>query len=147
MLDDVFLLDGAKWLLNSLHSKGYQLALFTNKPGPYARKITKHLDLDNCLHRVIGVHDHPSKKPEKDFTVFALSEMKSCSQTSILIGDSVFDIDAAQTVGMPCYIVTTGSHTKEEIESHKNPAQAIFENLYTLGETLFQLERPAALSV
>eukprot|EP01041_Mallomonas_annulata_P034661 gene34661-57477_t len=50
MLDDVVLLPGALELLQSLHSRGTKLAVFTNKAGPSSRLICAHLGLAPFLH-------------------------------------------------------------------------------------------------
>lgn len=137
---------GAPWLLEELQEQGYQLAVFSNQPGHFVRKLTKHLDIDKYFNKVIGGKDHHAHKPSREFSQFALDEMKSCPNTSILIGDSIHDIDAAHSVGMPCLAVTTGSHSHEQLKNHPNSAHGIYNDLHHLAEEAFKLSPKTCLT-
>lgn len=143
MYEDIQLMPGSSWLLEHLCENGYRLSLFTNKLDSQARAICKHLGLDIFLDDVIGSQDHPTYvKPHKKFTEYALNKLDATPTTSLLIGDSLYDIDAAACIQMPVYLVTTGSHTKEQLENHSNKAWGIYNNLYDLGKKLFSLKPP-----
>lgn len=139
MLEDVAILPGAEWLLNALHKKGYKLAVFTNKIGPHARALTKHLGLDQWLFATIGTEDTPHRKPNPIFTAYALETTDSASEDTILVGDSPFDYAAAEA-GCLCaaYLVATGSHTAEQL-ARETAADGIYADLYELGEAVFGL--------
>lgn len=135
--DDLSLTPGVIWLLKHLSLKNYKLAIFTNKPPRYAINHCKLLQIDHFFDHIIGSNDPTLKKPEKAFSQHALKQVNSCPSSTILIGDSIFDIDAAHAVAMPVYSVTTGTHTREELLSHPNQPTQIFDNLFDLGQMLF----------
>jgi phosphoglycolate phosphatase len=140
MLDDVTILPGAEWFLETLHAKGLQLAVFTNKYGEHARAVLEHLKLDRFLTLTLGTEDCPYRKPEPEFTQYVMDQLKADPQTTCLIGDSPFDAAAADVGNLPSYLVATGSHSHEELKS-QTPAVEVFQNLFELGASVFKLEQ------
>ena len=141
MLEDVTLLPGAELLLESLHTTGLQLAVFTNKYGAHARAVLKHLKLDRLLTLTLGTDDTPYRKPEPEFTAHVMEQLQAEASHSCLIGDSPFDAAAAHVGGLKSYLVATGSHTVKALESETNDVD-VFHNLYELGADVFNLELP-----
>lgn len=136
--EDLRLIPGVSWLLENLLSLNYTLAIFTNKPTQYAISNCKTLKIDHYFDHIIGLDQQLLKKPEKAFSEYALQQVSSCSKSTVLIGDSTFDIDAAYAIDIPIYSVVTGTHTREELLNHHNKPTEIFENMYDLGQTLFK---------
>jgi phosphoglycolate phosphatase-like HAD superfamily hydrolase len=66
--------------------------------------------------------------------------MQLSSQECIYIGDTHYDILTAHGVGMPCLIVTTGAQSREALLQHSPQPEAIYANLWELGESFFDLE-------
>lgn len=141
-LDDIHVNPGGEWLLRNLKKEGRQLAVFTNKQGKGSRAICRSLGLDRYLEAVFGSLDTPFLKPQEAFTRHALETLAADASTSCMVGDSPFDIGAAHSVGMPCFCVTTGTHSREELEHDK--AEGVFEDLYALGQAVFGIAPPLA---
>lgn len=139
MLEDVTLLPGAGWLLESLHAKGLQLAVFTNKYGIHARAVLEHLKLDRFLELILGTDDSPYRKPEPAFTQLALKKLGANPASSCLIGDSPFDFAAAQAGNLKSYLVATGSHSAQTLKA-ETAAEAVYHNLFELGVDVFKLQ-------
>lgn len=145
IFEDLYLMPGALSLLNFLKSNGYPIAIFSNKPTFSSKIILKNLNIIHYFDQVIGAVDdvHSNlKKPHKVFTEHALKTVGACPNTAILIGDSHYDIDAAHCVGLPVYIVTSGTHSRKDIQAHSVQPKMIFDDLYDLGHELFGLEKP-----
>ena len=142
MLEDVNLLNGADWILQSLHKKGYTLAICTNKPGHFTRKICDYLELTPYLHYIVGTQDIPYIKPQKEFILETLKVVNKAPENCLFVGDSHFDIDTAAHVAIPCHIVTTGSHNHKQIANYKNPAAGIYKDMYELGQAVFNFQTP-----
>jgi phosphoglycolate phosphatase len=138
MFDDVIPLPGSSWILESLKQQGYQLAVFTNKLGDHSRAILQHLSMDSYLDAIVGTGDTPFRKPEPEFTAHILELMESTPEETLLIGDSPFDSAAADAGGLKSYLVTTGSHTTKELKESTSAA-GVYDDLYALGEAVFQL--------
>lgn len=134
MLDDVILLPGARELLQALRSRGATLAIFTNKHGPSARKICEHLGLAPLLNGIFGATDTPWLKPQPEFAAHVLAKLSTSARTSMLVGDSPFDVAAAKNGGFPCWCVTTGTHTESELIAAG--ADKVFADLIALRHEL-----------
>lgn len=141
MLEDVAILPGAAWLLETLHAKGLQLAVFTNKYGEHARAVLEHLKLDRFLMLTLGTEDCPYRKPEPEFTQYIMDQLKADPENTCLIGDSPFDAAAADVGNLPSYLVATGSHTHEALRS-ETQAVEVYQNLFELGAGVFNLDIP-----
>ena len=140
MLDDVLLLPGARELLHTLRARGTRLAVFTNKLGSSSRLICAHLGLAPFLDGNFGAKDTPWLKPQPEFAAHVLTQLAATPATTLLVGDSPFDIAAAHHAGFPCWCVTTGTHTAAEL--HAARADAVFDGLPALGAALEALPDP-----
>ena len=139
MLDDVLLLPGALDLLEALHARGTKLAVFTNKLGSSSRLICAHLGLAPFLQGNFGARDTAWLKPQSEFAAHVLAQLAANPATTLLVGDSTFDIAAAHNAGLPCWAVTTGTHNANEL--HAAGADAVYENLAAIGAALDILPR------
>lgn len=128
---------GAMELLEKLTASGVTCAVFTNKHGPSARSVCAHLGFTPFLREVFGAKDTPWLKPEPAFTEHALAKLGATNDTTCLVGDSPWDVQAAHNAGFPCFAVTTGTHTAEEL--HAAGADAIYDNLTALGAAEFDV--------
>ena len=140
IFDGLFALSGTEWLLKSLNERGYKLGVFTNKYTRYSQMVLEKLRLATYISEVIGTGepDCPYRKPDPIFTAYALEKMECNSEEAIMIGDSPYDIDAAEAGCMKYYLVATGSHSYEELAKYADKNK-IYKNLYELGEQVFKL--------
>ncbi len=118
-------------VLKEFNQAGIICGVLTNKFGPHARAACEHLNLSNLLKLVIGADDTNWKKPHPLVTKFALNALGATSSTCLYVGDSPYDFETAENAGMPCKLVSTGTHKKEELEEFAGP-QNVFENLRDL---------------
>lgn len=141
IFDDVFALPGAEWLLQSLKARGDKLGVFTNKYTGHSRTVLAHLGLDPYLDMILGTGEPecPYRKPDPLFSAYALEQMDCASDEAIMIGDSPYDLAAAEAGCIDCYLVATGSHSASELAEHV-VEDRIYKDLYELGEQVFQLE-------
>lgn len=133
--EDLRLMPGAVWLLESLKNDGVRSAVFTNKTGEAARDICQYLNIDTYLEAVVGTGDTPYRKPQPEFTRYALEHIGADSSNCSLVGDSPWDVESAKGGNIPCYVVATGSHTLEQLR--RTDAVAAFPDLITLGRELY----------
>ncbi len=115
MLQDVLALPGALAVLRDLHARGATLAIFTNKHGPSSRLIADHLGFTPHLAANLGAQDTAWLKPDPAFTSHLLAQLGADPATTLLVGDSPFDVQAALNAGFPCWAVTTGTHSAAEL--------------------------------
>lgn len=134
LLEDVTLMPGAAELLRRLHARGVKLAVHTNKQGDASRRICAHLGVAPFLSGVYGAGDTPWLKPQREFTDYVLRELGANAATTLLVGDSPFDVETARAAGFPCWCVTTGTH--DEAQLRAAGAAKIFAGLPALAREL-----------
>ncbi len=115
MLEGVELMPGAEALLRGLKARGVRCGVFTNKHGPSARKVCAHLGVDTLLDDVVGAGDTDWLKPEPAFAEWTLARIGGVAAETCLVGDSPFDVEAAERAGMTFVGVTTGTHDEEQL--------------------------------
>jgi phosphoglycolate phosphatase len=142
IFDDVFTLPGAEWLLKGLKTRGTKLGVFTNKYAGHTRSVLAHLKLDQWLDVIIGTGEPecPYRKPDPLFTAYSLEQMDCASEEALMIGDSPYDLAAAEAGCITCHLVATGSHSADQLSEYI-VSEHIHKDLYELGETLFGLKR------
>jgi HAD superfamily hydrolase (TIGR01509 family) len=137
LTEDAYLMPGALPLIQELKAQGKQLAIFTNKVGEHSRTLCDHLEISQFMDAIFGADDTPYRKPQKEFSEHVMQILEADPLNTVLIGDSPYDIQAAHAVHIPAYCVTTGTHSKEELEVAG--ADGVFPDLPALGKTLFDL--------
>ena len=139
LLEDIHILPGAREILQALHLRGKQLAVLTNKNGDAARRILQHTGMDAPFDVILGAGDTPHRKPDPAFTRAILDQLGAIPEDSLLVGDSPYDFEAARNVGMACCLVTTGSHTAEQLTAETS-CREIFDDLNDLARELLNRE-------
>lgn len=134
LLEDVTLLPGAADLLRAEHARGTRLAVHTNKLGTAARQICAHLGVTPLLSGIYGAGDTPWLKPQREYTDYVLRELGADAATTLLVGDSPFDVETARNAGFPSWCVTTGTHDAAQLRAAG--AAEIFPDLPSLGAAL-----------
>jgi phosphoglycolate phosphatase len=134
LLEDVKYMPGAMELLRAQHSAGVVLAAFTNKRGDHSRRICDHLGATPYLRGVFGAKDTPWLKPEPEFAAYVLAQLGARPETTLLLGDSPFDVEAAHNGGFACWGVTTGTHTAEQLQAAG--AEGVFADLVAVQKAL-----------
>lgn len=139
LLFEAKLLPGARELLVALKGAGVQCAVFTNKHGPSARSVMQHLGLSALLDGIFGAFDTPWLKPEIEFAEHVLKKLHATTESTCLVGDSPYDIQAAKAAKLSAvYCVATGTHSAEELRAAQ--ADGVYSDLTTLGQKEFGLK-------
>jgi phosphoglycolate phosphatase len=112
-------------LLARLHTNGVTTAVFTN------------LGFTRYTREVFGAKDTPWLKPEPEFTAHALKNLGADAASTCMVGDSPWDVQAAHNAGFPCFAVTTGTHTHEELSAAG--ADGVYASLSAIGAAQFSL--------
>lgn len=134
MLDGVALMPGARELLDALHARGAKLGVFTNKLGTSSRLVCDHLGITPLFGAIVGAKDTPWLKPAPEFTAHVLAQLDAAPATALLVGDSPYDVQAAHAGPFPCWAVTTGTHTAEQLRA--TGADKVFPGLIELHAAL-----------
>lgn len=100
-LDHTALYPGAKETLQSLHSRGWHLAVVTNKPGPVTRPILEGLGVLAYFGAVVGGGDCPVLKPDPAPLFQAAAKMGvTLDAHDWMVGDNFTDLEAGRRAGL-----------------------------------------------
>jgi len=137
--EDIIILPHTERLLRQLKDSGYRLGVFTNKEGSNARKVLKECGLADYFEFIAGTLDTEFRKPQKEFSEYALDQFGLTANEVCMIGDSPYDVDAAKVIGMQSYTVATGSHSLEQLNNETATDEA-FNDFAELGRRVFNLD-------
>ena len=134
MLDDVEAMPGALALLKGLKREGAAAGVLTNKVGSSSRLICDKLGFSSFLEATIGAGDTAWLKPQRELSEHALRLLHGRPESALMVGDSPFDVETGRNGGFRCWVVTTGTHTAQDLV--KAGADAVFDDLYGVGSRL-----------
>jgi len=124
------LLRDARQVLETLHGRGIQLAIATNKLGRFSREIFEHFGLDKLFTIIVGDEDVSQNKPHPEMLLFAIEKMGLRKEEVIFVGDSSIDIQTAKNAGVRVFAVPTGVTKREDLE--KAQPTAVLHSLLDL---------------
>ena len=128
---------GVQDFIEELSRKGFKMAIYTNKHAVSARRIADHLGWNALFDHVLGAHDTDWIKPEPRLTAYLLDLLDLKPENTLMVGDSPYDSETAHKAGMNSWNVTTGTHSKRELEDSGFPPHKIFSNMVSLKNSFF----------
>ncbi len=143
--EGIVVLPGVEALLDRLRNEGVDAGMLTNKEGVVARRINTKLGWDDRLAVVYGRLDTEWTKPAPELTREVLGKLGAEAATSIMIGDSPFDVETAVNAGMRAYAVATGSH--DEAALRETAANGVYPDMPALARDLWGWELGAETEV
>ncbi|QFT32783.1 Phosphoglycolate phosphatase [Labrenzia sp. THAF82] len=100
--------DGVVTALEAFRKDGWKLAVCTNKAERLTLPLLTELDLSQYFDAVVGGDTFSVSKPDAEPVHGAISRAGGTVTGSIMIGDSVTDINAARNAGIPVIAVDFG---------------------------------------
>ncbi len=114
MQHETRLLPGARELLVTLQERGLEVALASSAIPKHAEHAFKLLDAGELADTATTSGDAEESKPHPELVDEALRRLRG--KEACLIGDSVWDVEAAKNAGLPAYGVLTGGFSRAELE-------------------------------
>ena len=111
--------EGVEAMLDELKDKGHTMMVVTSKPAPIAEKIIRKHGLDKYFVSLAGP-SHEEKTVHKDVMIKRAFEKNGIidSKSAVMIGDRMFDIEAANKNGVDSIAVMYGYGNREEFERY-----------------------------
>lgn len=106
---------GVTEALKHWHAAGIRMACVTNKPERFAQKIVDHFGWSDSLPVVLGGDSLPTKKPAPEPLWEACKRLDVDPANTIMVGDSVNDVQAARAAGMKVIAVPYGYNYGSDI--------------------------------
>jgi HAD superfamily hydrolase (TIGR01509 family) len=115
MIDDVRVFPGAADLLARAHDSGLAVVLATSSPADDLETFEKLLDAGDAIDARTTADDVEQSKPAPDVFLAALEAGSIDRERALVLGDSVWDVQAAQAAGLGCVAVETGGFSRHEL--------------------------------
>ena len=103
------LFDGAFELINQLNQQDYKLAVATGKGIRGLERVLTETQLMPHFHTWRGA-DQAKSKPDPLMLTQILEELKIEASDALMVGDTSYDLEMAQNIGMPSIGVSYGVH-------------------------------------
>ena len=108
------LLPGVEPTVKELSRRGYRMAVVTNKPAVFSRRILQHLSVSDLFPVLYGPDLAPAK-PNPEMIFRCLQDFTCEPREAVLVGDMLVDQETARNAGIPFFAVATGSESRENL--------------------------------
>lgn len=125
---------GARELIAELDRRGTRVVLATSAPEDELRTLLTVLRTDSSVHAVTSSEDVGTAKPHPDIIQVALDKAGVRAEDAVMVGDSVWDMKAAQRAGVAAIGVLSGGFGRDELTSAG--AAEVFDDVAELLATL-----------
>jgi HAD superfamily hydrolase (TIGR01549 family) len=133
LIDEVEPLEGAAELLRDLKRRGHVVVLSSSATREDLDHYLDLLDARDVVDAWTSADDVDRTKPEPDLVHVAMD--RAGGGSAVMIGDSIWDCEAARRAGIPSIGLLTGGFCESELR--QAGAQAVFESLPALRENLY----------
>ncbi|MFD0906056.1 HAD family hydrolase [Actinomadura sediminis] len=126
--------DGAADLLRACKGRGKRVVLASSAAEPEMRALRAALDAEDAIDETTSASEVGQSKPAPDIVELALERAGVPAARAVFVGDTAWDVEAAERVGVPCVGVLTGGWARDELEAAG--AVAVFDDPRDLLEKL-----------
>ena len=147
LIGEVQAMKGATELLRELHEDGAETILASSAKAEEVEHYVDLLDARDLVEGWTTSADVERTKPHPDLVQAALGKV-GCDGPPVMVGDSTWDVKAAEAAGIPTLAVLTGGFSEEELR--EAGAAEVFESIDELRKdraALSRLATPAAAKV
>ncbi|TFV90336.1 HAD family hydrolase [Blastococcus sp. CT_GayMR16] len=116
LMGEVALLPGARELILALKERGHRVVLASSGKPHHVDHALDMLDVRDVVDGWTTSEDVEETKPAPDLLHVALEKIgEPTDAPSVVIGDSVYDVEAAKNAGMPAIVVRSGGFGDDEL--------------------------------
>jgi len=120
-------LPGAKELIASLVERGYEVWLATSAKPEELEHHLQELGAENNIAGIVSSDEAEESKPAPDIFGLALEQAGVSPEDAVVVGDSIWDIEAAKEAGVrAAAVMTGGAFSRAELE--EAGAYAVYED-------------------
>lgn len=128
--------DGVADVVAHFAKLGLKQGVCTNKFERPSRMILEHLKLMPPISDVAGADTFPVRKPDPRHILMLVERMGGDPRRTVMIGDSIHDVEAAHAAGLPAVLVSWGYTVKPASELG---AEAVIQRFGALPEALGEI--------
>jgi HAD superfamily hydrolase (TIGR01509 family) len=134
LIDEVENMNGARELIEELRRRGHTVVLASSAKEDEVDHYLDQLDARDLAEDWTTSADVEQTKPEPDLVNAALQKAGADPQDATMIGDTPWDIKAAEKAGVATIAVLTGGFSIDELK--ESGAAAVFESIVDLCQGL-----------
>lgn len=108
-------LPGARRLVEEVSSRGATVVLATSAKERDIDDLLRALDVSDSIDHIVHAADVDEAKPAGDIFATALDIAHCAPQDAVVVGDTVWDVEAAGRVGLGVVAVETGGRAHQEL--------------------------------
>jgi len=139
LMEEIAVLPGARELLVTLRERGHRVVLASSGKPQHVDRYLDMLDVRDVAEAWTTSEDVESTKPAPDLLQVALRKLGEPEDAaSVVVGDSVWDVEAAKKAGMPAVSVRSGGFGDDELRDAG--AVDVFDTPADLRAALDRLE-------
>ena len=127
---------GAMDAVRSLKSKGYVVAICTNKPVALAEELMARLGVRDDFDALLGADSLPVRKPNPIHLVETAKQAGGDPTQMVLVGDSDTDRNTSANAGVPSILVTFGPSGEDMAALKPEALLDDYKDLPTIVKTL-----------
>lgn len=135
LMSDARVFPGAADLLRRCHDSGLAVVLASSSPQDELAELRKLIDADDALDAVTTADDAEQSKPEPDIFLVAMDRAGIDPDRALVVGDSIWDIQAARRAGVGCIAVETGGFSQHELS--EEGARQVYRDVDELRRQFF----------
>jgi len=105
--------------LEELQRLGVLMAVCTNKPTGFSKKILDFLNLSRRFEAIVGPDLAGARKPDAQHVLRTLEATGCSAVQTLFVGDMPIDVEAARNSGLDVAVVSTGSSTVQQLVQAK----------------------------
>ena len=113
--EESHVLDDVEVTLEKLTRLGVAMAVCTNKPTFFSKKILDFLELSHHFRAIVGPDLAGARKPDAQHLLYTLNAVQCPVEQTLFVGDMPIDVRAARNSGIDVAVVATGSSTREQL--------------------------------
>ncbi len=108
-------LTGASDVVRRLREQGYRVALASSGDPQFAREAVELLGIGDEVEIVLTSQDVDDSKPAPDLVGETLRRLEGVER-AVFVGDTVYDVEAAERSGIRCITLCTGGYGRAELQ-------------------------------
>ncbi|GCE13962.1 HAD family hydrolase [Tengunoibacter tsumagoiensis] len=116
----------AKELLQAMHDHGLKLVIATSAEEEELKSLLQLIgpDVEQLFEQEAAAKDAPASKPDPDIMQVALKKAGNHADEVVMVGDTIYDIEAAQKVHIQTIALRSGGWNGEDLQG----AMAVYDD-------------------
>ena len=106
---------GVREAVAAIREAGYRLGIVTSKINENARREMRSCGLDGLFDALVGANDVEHPKPHPEPVLRGLDAIGCAADETLLVGDSVYDLDAGRGAGVATAAALWGPFERQEL--------------------------------